>query len=930
MRKFAFLVFVLITSLAAPAGKAQSRETDGKRRVVPSVSDSSTVRSAQRDLASAPAPRASGAYGELPLSFEENRGQADARVNYLARGKGYTLFLTRNEAVLALRRALPAARDDSKASSIVLSRGREGSRWSQDVVRFELAGASANPKMEAQEKLPGISNYYIGNDPAKWRTGVPNFRKVIYRSAYPGIDVTYYGNPGVLESDFVVAPGADPGVIEWNVTGAKKMRVDESGDLVLETAGESLRLQKPVVYQMLAGVRREVAAAYSLDRDKVHFTIGAYDRTQALVIDPTLSYSTYLGGSGAPGDVAEAIAVDTAGDAYVAGFTSSTDFPTTSAFQDALGSGASQNAFVTKFSTDGSTLIFSTYLGGGLSDQANGIAVDSSGNAYVVGLTDSSGFPLHLPVTGQSEFIGNQCGFVSAFSPAGALTFSTFLCGGQADQASQVAVDSNKNIYVVGSTASPNFPTQNPVQANLAGMENAFVTKLQAITGNGSAILFSTFFGGNGDDLGNAIALDLNANIYIAGATTSSVFPTKNAIQANLNSKNGGFNAFVAEINMADVPVTTYSTYFGGSAADFAAAVAVDSAGNTYFAGSATSPDFPLKNSLQAPDQAGDAFVAKIGAGGAPLDFSTLFGGSAGTRCAAIALDSANDIYIVGNTSSTDFPTRIPLQATLNNEFGLTTGFVAELKPDGSDYIFSTYFGGSAGVVANDVAQGIAIDSKNNVYVAGEAATFDFPTMSPFQGALKNPFGVNAFVAKISPATPAGPQMYPTVLNFANASVGFASQPQTVSLAAGSAAVTITGIALSGPNAADFNVFSTCGATVPPTVVCTFTVTYTASGSTQESATVTVTEGTGTQVFTLSGKATGSSQPTGTITFVATPLTFGSQEVGTTDPNAQGVRSRLRERIPSRCSLRAPVARILAISSPAGRLRLRHAASVFR
>ena len=896
MRRFLPAVLVPIVFLGTTSLNAQAQKAASKSTVTASgATSSSSAATTRSDLVSAPAPRPSGAYGDLPMSFEENRGQTDSRVNYLARGKGYTLFLTPNETVLALRHALPTENEKPGANSIVMSPAN-APRWSQEVVRFRLAGGSANPKIEALEKLPGISNYYIGNDPSKWHTGIPNFRKVIYRDAYPGVDLTYYGNPGLLESDFVVAPGADPGVIAWNVDGVKRMRVDASGDLILETADASMSLQKPVVYQMVAGVRREVTGAYFVDGKKVRFAIGPYDRSQSLVIDPILFYSTYLGGSnGSIGDVANGVAVDKAGEAFVAGIASSTDFPTTSAFQDTLGSGAFANAFVTKFAANGSSLVFSTYLGGGSNDAANGIAADAAGNSFVVGRTTSSNFPLHLPLQGQAQFTGNQCGFVSTFSPAGALTFSTLLCGGAQDQANQVGIDTSENIYVVGSTTSAGFPTVAPVQASLAGNQNAFVTKLAAITGNGSSLLFSTFFGGNNFDEGNALAVDGLGNIYFAGATNSSVFPTKNALQANLNAKNGGFNAFAAEISTS-TPVfsTVYSTYFGGSVSDVAHGIAIDGNANAYIAGSATSQDFPLKNSLQAPDPNGDAFVAEIGPNGAPLVFSTLFGGSISTTAEAIALDNEGNIYIAGQTSSGDLPTFDPLQATLNNQFAFNTGFVTGFKPNVSGFLISTYFGGSFAVSeVQDGVNAIATDTSGNLYVAGQTSTADFPTVSPFQPTLKDPANSNAFLAKMIAGQQEGPQMFPTALNFGTVSTTTTSRSQTVSLVAGLSPVTITSIVVSGPNAADFSTFSTCGPTVPSTVVCTFTETFTPSISGTESATVTVNEGTtagnGTQVFTLTGTGSGSPPPIGTITFTPNSLTFGSQEVGTIDPNAQGV-----------------------------------------
>ena len=887
MRRVGVLVFLIL--LVAFGASAQTTS-----QIKKSAGDETNTGAATHDFASTPAPHPSGAYGDLPLSFEANRGQADSQVKYMARGRGYTLFLTPKETVLALRHALPAKQKPA-ANAVVIPPGlkHETVQWAEDVVRFKLAGTSANPKMEGVEKLSGVSNYYIGNDPSRWQSGIPNYRKVVYRDAYPGIDVTYYGNPGLLESDFIVAPGADPSAIAWDVEGAAKLRVNEAGDLILETADASMRLQKPVVYQVVAGERREVSGAYRVDRNTVRFAVGEYDRSETLIIDPTLSYSTYLGGSnGASGDVAYGVAVDTAGEAYVTGQASSTDFPTQSPFQGAIGDGSTENAFVAKFSASGSSLIFSTYLGGSGTDQGAAVALDGSGNAYVAGTAGSTNFPLLNPLTGQSEHIGGDCGFVSSFSATGTLSFSTYLCGGVNDDALRIRLDSNKDVYVGGNTQSPNFPTVNPLQPSIAGTLNTYVAKLAPITPTGgSSLLYSTFFGGNNLDFLQGLALDSGNNIYVSGSTNSSTFPTKNPIQSTLKAQNGEFNSFVAEINAAGNALV-YSTYLGGSVSDANTGLAVDGSGNAYMVGDTRSPDFPVKNPLQALDPGGDAYVAKIAAGGATLDFSTYFGPANPEFDeffgGGIALDSAvpPNIYITGATSSQVLPTRLPLQAT-SAGFG-SAAFITEFKNDGSDYIFSTYLAGSSSPsFQGDRGFGLTLDSNNNIYVVGQTSTLDFPTVNPFQADLKDTTSTNGFVAKISPATPATPQLFPASLNFGPVLTASSSQPQVVTLANGTAALTITSVVVSGPNAADFSSFSTCGQTVPATVACNFTVTFTPSTTgTEETATVTINEsGNSPQVFTLSGigATTIPPPPLGTITVNPTTLpSFGNEEVSIT------------------------------------------------
>jgi hypothetical protein len=875
MRRIASLAILILASTFAVAAQAPKSASSG----VPQSAAIKATATPRHHVASAPAPHASSGYGNVPLSFEENRGQTDSQVKYLARGKGYTLFLTPTREVLALRRVVP-----SKSESQTTPDAKTPRNYSQSVLEFDLVGANEQAQVSGANRFQGISNYYIGNDPTKWHTGIPNYGKVIYRNAYPGIDLAYYGNPGQLESDFILAPGADPSQIRMRVDGAKDLQIAAAGDLMLSLESGSVKLQRPVAYQIIHGVRREIRGGYQLlAANEVGITLAPYDRSQKVIIDPTLSFSTYLGGTGV--DQANGVGVDSTGEAYVTGFTSSVNFPTQSPAQGTLGGTTAQNAFVTKFAASGTSLVYSTYLGGNSSDDGMGIAVDSAGSAYVTGLASSSNFPLHLPISNQDSFVGSACAFVSAFSSTGALTFSTYLCGGTDDVGGAIAVDSSKNIYITGSTSSATFPTVNPIQTSIAGPENTFVSKLAAVSASGSSLLFSTYFGGNGLDYAFGLALDGSTppNIYIVGQTRSTVFPTKNALQGKNNSAIGGYNAFVAELSVPNAgpvgPTEVYGTFLGGSANDEATGIAADSAGNAYVAGTTTSPDFPVKSTLQAPAGNGtdNIFLSKIAAGGGTLDFSTFFGGSNGAHASAIALDTTGDIYITGQTFDSDFPTRIPLQATLNAS---QAAFVTEFKGDGSDYIFSTYLGGSSSD-SLDEGYGIALDSNANIYVAGLTGSLDFPTVTPFQPQLKS-LERNAFVAKIAPATPAGPQLFPATLDFGTVQTG-TSSTEVVTLANGTTALDITNIALSGPDAADFSDFSTCGATVPPTIVCTFTVTFAPASTGTETATVTVTESSGTQTFTLSGTGGSTTGPTpGTITVNPLSLTFANQEVGTT------------------------------------------------
>ena len=463
-----------------------------------------------------------------------NAGQTDASVRFLSRGPGYALFLTGNEAVLSLdKRSDPQTKTPlTKTPGLASLFGRpQGSKPISPPAAFRMTLGGANPKatVTGLDELPGKSNYFIGNDPAKWRTNVPTYAKVKYQNVYRGIDLVYYGNPQQLEYDFVVAPGADPKAISLDVAAIRSsaeggrrasLRIDANGDLVIQGGEDEVHLHKPVVYQAAVNqgavgpARHFVDGHYVLKGDnRVSFEIASYDPGKTLVIDPVLVYSTYLGGSG--DDIGEGIAVDAAGNAYITGYTGSINFPTANPLQ-ADSHGGDSDAFVAKLNPAGSALVYSTYLGGGGQDIGKGIAVDSAGNAYVTGSA--------------------QC-----------------------------------QLYVFGPPA--NFPTANPLQAVCGGGMDAFVAKLNTA---GSALVYSTYLGGSGLDSGFGIALDSAGNAYVTGYTGSIDFPTANPLQAVHGG--GGQDAFVAKLNPAGSALV-YSTYLGGSGYEFATGIAVDSLG---------------------------------------------------------------------------------------------------------------------------------------------------------------------------------------------------------------------------------------------------------------------------------------------------------------------------------------------------------------
>jgi len=564
-------------------------------------------------------------FDALPIRFDLNQGQLATPVRFLARGAGYDLFLTTSDAVLTLdgpclscaptTRQIPSTRGPRPHTLVsgppAFPRDRSARPMRQSSVRLSLVGANPHPQIIGLDRLPGVSNYFLGNNPQHWRAQVPGFARVEYRAIYPGIDVIYYGRQGHLEDDYILAPGANPAHLRLRLGGARALTVDARGALLIQTAAGTLRQGVPQAYQDVAGQRRGVAAWYvTTGHGVVAIHIGPYDRSRPLIVDPTLIYSTYLGGR--ESEIGHAIAVDGSGNAYVTGETGSTDFPTKNAFQPSRARGV-VHAFVTKLDAGGA-LAYSTYLGGSGGDYGHGVAVDGSGNAYVTGSTGSTDFPTKNAFQ-PSRARGVVHAFVTKLDAGGALAYSTYLGGSGGDGGSGIAVDGSGNAYVTGTTASTDFPTKNAFQPSFAGISNAFVTKLDA----GGALAYSTFLAGGGDDsgIGYGIAVDGSGNAYVTGTTASTHFPTKNAFQPSHTGP--GYDAYVTKLDTGGA--LAYSTYLSGSGGgDTGYGIAVDGSGNAYVTGVTYSEDFPTKNAFQPSPPLGgtDAFVAKISANVAP------------------------------------------------------------------------------------------------------------------------------------------------------------------------------------------------------------------------------------------------------------------------------------------------------------------------
>ncbi|HWY59722.1 MAG TPA: SBBP repeat-containing protein [Terriglobales bacterium] len=784
--------------------------------------------------------RVQTSYGNLPLTFEANQGQTSSEIKFLSRGKGYTAFLTSGGIVLALRPSQPlptqpmseAAAPNVAASS--KSRAPVGA-----TVQFKLLGAAQNPAVIGEDPLPGRVNYFIGRDPANWHTNVPTYARVRYRNVYPGIDLVYYGNHRRLEYDFAIAPGADPSQIRFEITGASQIELDAEGNLVLRTGSGELHFQSPAIYQESQGLRAAVAGSYVMkDATHIAFQVAGYDPTKPLVIDPVLVYSTYLGGTG--DDQLSGIAVDSAGSVYLAGYTDSTDFPL--ARLGTLPAGAN-HVFVAKLDATGSNLVYADYIGGNSQDYGYALVLDSARDVYVTGSTASSDFPLvnpyqatypgsfngflsKLSADGSSLLYSTYLGGNGSDLPAGIVI----------DSLGSVLVAGNTTSTNFPMVAAYQ-PTVSPNQGGVLG-NYGFLSKF---TPDGSSLVYSTYLGGSSNVALNCggtpcwpspysaiagVAIDSNGNAYATGNTNTYNFPTTRgaylATDSTLQNRGVGFvSKFDGSGNL------DYSTYFYASSGILTNvnAITVDGPGSAYITGSALSDGtFPLTStSICDPGVYGwacsYAFVTKFDPTGATLLYSTFLGPNNYASPAAIALDANNDAYVLASTSSSSF-------GTVNGIEAYTSGsdlLLVEIDPVAGSELFATYLGASA----EDFPSGIAVDVSGNIYVGGSTNSPDFPvTQGAFQKALGG--GTHAFVLKIGPSSAPAVSLSPNLLQYALRAVGSTSTAQTVLLRnMSSTALTISSITTSG----DFAETDSCGGSVPAAGNCTFSVTFSPSAA---------------------------------------------------------------------------------------------------
>jgi hypothetical protein len=780
-------------------------------------------------------------------AFVPNPGQTDPAVFFRTLGSASTLFFARHEVVLPL----PSLNQAAEVFSGLLGPNKSERTEPADstILRLRFGGANPDTQVIGREQLAGIVNYFIGNDPANWHTNIPTYGSIVYEQLYPGIDLLYSGSEGILKGTYVVAPGANPGDIRWRYDGASKVELSK-GELLISVAGTGetapLVERKPVAWQTVAGKRTSVGVRYVIHDDgSIGFALGRYDAVQPLMIDPTLDYSTYVGGSGADGSYG--IAVDSNNHLYIAGVTDSTDFPST----DSVTIAGDLDIFVTKLDpsqTGANQLVYTTYVGGAGREVALGVEADSSGNAYVAGYTGSDDFPTTANAF-QRDFKDGD-GVVIQLDAAGAIHYVSYLGGTGFEELVQVAVGDNGLMYVVGFTDSPDLPTtEDAFQGAKAGVEwamDAFVFVLDTSKSGAASLVYCTYYGGSDYDEGYAIDVS-DGIIYFAGHADSDDLELKNPIQAA--NKGGGWSgdAFIAKLDPSQPPddQLLFATYLGGTAGEVSGGVAADTSGNVYWVGTTESSDFPTTGiSTHNDDEDYDAFIVKLDTNAPSLVYSRFVGGSGDDGFRDVIFDRHGNAYATGGTGSEDFPTVNPIQDNYRGGvapepelswYGPGDALIAKFDAIGR-MTFATYLGGTGA----DAGLGIALDTAGNVYVAGGTRSTELETVNPFQEANAGLWDV--FIVSIGGLIPPTPTPTSTPTNTPTPTSTPTATPTDTSTPTPTNTATVTPTDTSTPTL-----------TNTPTATLTDTPTATPTATPTDTATVT---------------------PTSTTTFTPTPSEF--------------------------------------------------------
>jgi hypothetical protein len=740
-----FTFFVGIWFISASAGNLHNVKNQDSSVKSKAVQSMSTVRP---DLN----------FGKIPLYFITNKGQVNEKALYYAKASRYTLWLTKEGLVFEAHSAECRAQGKKKKTALNNNRPAHSPKTVRDVSRLLFLDANRNPQVVPIEETELKVNYFKGNDKSKWRCDIPTSQAVLYKNLYKNIDLKVYGIEKAIEYDWIVKPGGNHQNIRFEYKNVKGTRLDEEGNLLIETGFGELMHKRPVSCQWIGmghGAwsverkegRRNVDVQFKkIGKNIYGFEVGEYDKSRELIIDPVvLAYSTYLGGGG--WEWGYGIAVDGSGCAYVTGYTASSFFPTLNQYQANQGD---DDVFITKLDTTksgASSLIYSTYLGGSGSDRGCGIAVDSGGCAYVTGSTSSSNFPT------LDQYQANQ-GDSDAFiakidttkSGASSLIYSTYLGGSASDSGSDIAVEGSRYAYVAGNTNSPDFPTMNQYQSH-QGYQDVFITKIDTTKSGGSGLIYSTYLGSAYGDWGYGIAVDGSGSAYVTGMAAGSDFPTLNEYQ----SFQGGWDAFFSKIDTTKSGASSliYSTCLGaaGSLDDWGQGVAVDTGGYAYVTGYTNGAGFPTRNQYQSHQGDYDAFITKIDPaknGNSSLIFSTYLGGEDEDRGYGIAVDGSGCVFVTGYTYSSDFPTLNKYQAYGGNR----DAFITKLdttKSGASSLVYSTYVGGEG----SDYGRGAAVDAGGCAYLTGNTGSLSFPIVNEYQANLANSYDNDAFITKL-------------------------------------------------------------------------------------------------------------------------------------------------------------------------------------
>jgi len=823
----------------------------------------------------------------FPMSFEPNQGQSNAKVKFLSRGIGYTVFFDADEAVLTL----------PEGKGAMPPRAGKPNQSEEVALRMQFVGGNPTAELSAHDELIGKSNYLFGNNPEKWRTGIAHFREVEYRNIYPRVDLLFYGNPRKLEYDFVVNPGGNPELIRVRLRGADQIRLDGE-NLSVKVGQRYLQITKPLIYQESESGRKHVEGHFVVFRDEYSFRVGRYDHAKPLIIDPAVVYSENLGGEGTS---AASIAVTATGEVFLAGGTGNPSFPATAgAFQTTIGDtcspttvACSGDAFVMKLDSTGN-VVYATYLGGSDVDSANAISIDAQGDAYVAGQTYSTNFPITNGAFQKTApaCASSRCGhaFVAVLNPTGTgLIYASYLGGSGNDSANATAVDTTGKFYITGVAGTPDFPTTPGALLTTFTTTGgiSFVAKIDPLQSGIASLVYSTFLGGTDKSeggQGNGIVIDAQGNAYVTGTTSSTTFPTTpGAFLTTLNppaNQPAAATGYVVELNSSGSSII-FGTYLGdtsgpGPCPDSPKALALDSSG-VYVVGITKSRHFPTTlGAFQTASTGGSAgFVSKLNPGGTALVYSTLLGGTgpADDVCApvdsasGIVLDASGNAYVAGITGSSDFPipgTSATLEPVCQNLPGLfgpqcRAGFVTVITPTGASLSFSSFLGAYTGAVL----AGIAMDGTGKIYVTGQT-----------EG--------SAILAKIdiNGSAPAA-ALLPVTLSLGTVGTGATTPAQAITLTnRGNAALTVTNVSITGtPATGSFTQSNNCPASLPPAGSCTINVSFTASASGASTGNLTVTDSAfDSPQFTTLGGAGG----TVGATTNTSSLGFGNQAIGAT------------------------------------------------